>query len=111
MHLLLIISTSDAECVWNAFRLANTSLALDNKVDVFLLGKGVEATCIRTVEHDTQKQLNLFIENGGALIGCGVCIENRKESMPFLLEVLKCELGTMQALSDLVSKADKVLTF
>lgn len=111
MHLLLIISTNDSENVWNALRLANTSLAFENKVSAFLLGRGVEATCIRTTEYDVQEQLNIFIENGGTLIGCGVCIESRKESMPFLLEILKCEVGSMQTLSTLVTEADKVLTF
>ncbi len=111
MRLLLIITTNDVESVWNALRLANTSVECGNQVDIFLLGKGVEATCVRTREHDTQEQLNKFIENNGNLIGCGVCIESRKETMPFLLEVLNCEVGSMKILNSLITQADKVLTF
>lgn len=43
MRIAIIVSSNDSETVWNAFRFANTSLANDNRVDMFLLGKGVEA--------------------------------------------------------------------
>lgn len=111
MHIVVIITSNEVEKVWNAFRFSNTSLSFENRVDVFLLGQGVEAATISTTQYDMQEQIDIFLENGGNLIGCSVCCESRKEKIPFLLEVLKCELGSMQTLYSLVAVADKVLTF
>lgn len=111
MHIAIIISSNNSETVWNAFRLANTSLAYNNRVDLFLLGKGVEAATISTLQFDIQEQIVLFRDNGGMMTACGICCESRKDEMPFLQEGLKCEMGSMQQLYALVAEADKVLTF
>ena len=111
MHIAVIVYSNDSETVWNAFRFANTSLAYDNRVDLFLLGKGVEAATVSTLKYDIQEQIETFRESGGTMIGCGVCCESRKDEMPFLQEGLKCDMGSMQQLYGLVAEADKVLTF
>jgi sulfur relay (sulfurtransferase) complex TusBCD TusD component (DsrE family) len=111
MKVLCIIYSNDPETVWNAYRFANSSLVYDNQVNIFLLGKGVEAASISTLQFDVQEQMDLFSESGGVVIGCGVCCENREDTMPFLKEQLKCEMGSMQQLYTLVAEADKVLTF
>jgi len=111
MHIAIIVYSNDSETVWNAFRFANISLAHDNHVDLFLLGKGVEAANISTLKYDIKEQIDIFCASDGNLIGCGGCCESRKVEMPFLLEGLKCEMGSMQQLYGLVAKADKVLTF
>jgi len=111
MHIAIVIYSNDSETVWNAFRFANTSLAYNNRVDIFLLGKGVEAASVSTLKFDMEEQMEHFRENGGAMIGCGVCCETRKDEMPFLQEGLKCEMGSMQQLYAMVAQADKVLTF
>ncbi|MDX1812596.1 MAG: DsrE family protein [Gammaproteobacteria bacterium] len=110
MKVSIIIYSNEDETVWNAFRFGVTSLIYDNKVDIFLLGKGVEALTEGSL-FDIQEQVNLFRENGGNLIGCGVCVENRKEEQPFLEELLACEMGSMQTLYEIVANSDKVLTF
>ncbi len=111
MKLAIIISSNDAETVWNAFRFATTSLVYENEVAVFLLGKGVEALTVSTIQFDVGEQVTLFRENGGQLIGCGVCCENRRDTMPTLEQDLGCEMGSMQQLYVLVAEADRVLTF
>lgn len=111
MKVVVVIHSNDSETVWNAFRFAITSLVYDNRVTVFLLGRGVEAASVSTLAFDTREQLDLFKENGGALIGCGVCCESRKNELPFLQEELKCEMGSMQQLYALTAEADLVLTF
>lgn len=111
MRVAIIIYSNDAETVWNAFRFANTSLAYDNQVDVFLLGKGVEAISVSTIKFNIIEQVDTFRENGGVIIGCGVCCESRKDKMPFLVDELKCEMGSMQQLYGLAIEADKVFTF
>jgi uncharacterized protein involved in oxidation of intracellular sulfur len=111
MNILVIVKSNDAETVWNAFRFATASLAYDNRVSVFLLGKGIEAPTIGTIHFDVAEQIQLFREHGGSLLGCGVCVEKRRETMPLLEEELACELGSMQQLYELVAEADRILTF
>lgn len=111
MKITIIISTNDPETVWNALRFANTSTAYDNHVTVFLLGKGVEALTVSTLTYDIAEQYNLFLECGGGMIGCGICCETREDEMPGLKESLKCEIGSMQQLYQVVAEADKVLNF
>lgn len=111
MKFAIVISSNDPETVWNAFRFSITSLVYENDVTIFLLGKGVETPTLSTLRFDVTEQVQLFIENGGTMIGCGVCCETRKDTMPTLVEDLGCELGSMQQLYAIVNEADKVLTF
>lgn len=111
MKITVIIYSNDSETVWNAFRFATSSLIYENQVSVFLLGKGVEAMSVGTLNHDIPEQVELFRNNGGKIIGCGVCCENRKDEMPFLQQELRCDMGSMQDLYALVAEADKVITF
>ena len=111
MKYTVVISSGDSETVWNALRFAVSALIYDNDVTVFLLGNGVEAHSLNTLKYNIDEQVNLFRENGGTLIGCGVCCENRKDTMPLLQDQLNCEMGSMQTLYTLVNDSDKVLTF
>jgi len=111
MKIAVVISSREPETIWNAFRFATTSLVYENEVTVFLLGHGVEAPTLNTLKFDIDEQMSLFRENGGEMIGCGVCCENRKDTMPFLAEELKCEMGSMQQLYTITTEADKVLNF
>ena len=111
MKILVIVSSNDPETIWNAFRFATTSLVYENDVTVFLLGRGVEAPLVGTIHFDVKEQIDLYRQNGGKLIGCGVCCETRRETMPTLKQELDCELGSMQQLYALVAEGDKVLTF
>jgi hypothetical protein len=111
MNIAIIVYSNDSETVWNAFRFANTSRSFDNQVKIFLLGKGVEAALVSTIQYDVLEQIKIFRDNGGQLMGCGVCCESRKVEMPFLLEELKCEMGSMRHLYGFVAEADKIVTF
>ena len=111
MKFAIVIHSNHAETVWNAFRFGITALTYDNQVSVFLLGRGVEAPTVGTLSYDIREQIDLFRDNGGQLIGCGVCCESRKDTMPFLEDALNCELGSMQQLYALIAEADRVVTF
>jgi len=110
MKIAIIIYSDDDETIWNAFRFGVTSLIYDNDVSVFLLGKGVEALNENSL-FDIQEQVDIFRENGGEMIGCGVCVESRQDEMPYIEELLACRMGSMQDLYALTIEADKVLTF
>ena len=111
MKIALVVYSNEPEVIWNAFRLGTTSLTYDNEVTVFLLGSGVEAPTLGTLKFDVQEQLTLFRQEGGNLIGCGVCCEIRRDNMPLLEEQLDCEIGSMQTLYGLIAEADKIITF
>ncbi len=111
MKITVIVNSNDSETQWNAFRFATTCLIYENEVTVFLLGKGVEATAVSSLKFDVKAQMELFREHGGILIGCRVCCENRRDTMPLLEESLDCSLGSMQELYALAIGADKVVSF
>lgn len=111
MNIGIVISSNNPETVWNALRLANTSTAYNNKVSVFLLGEGVEVLSVSTLTFDTIEQYDVFLEQGGKVIGCGVCCDTREDEIPNIKDSLKCEIGSMQQLYDLIEKSDKLLTF
>jgi hypothetical protein len=56
----IVISSNDAETVWNAFRLANYSQNHGDTIMVFLLGKGVEAEKISSKDFDIKGQMEDF---------------------------------------------------
>jgi uncharacterized protein involved in oxidation of intracellular sulfur len=111
MKVAIVIYSNDAETVWNAFRYANTCCAYDDDTTVFLMGKGIEATSIQSLKFDIEEQLQLFEEQEGTIIGCGVCCESRKEIMPNLENELQCRLGSMQDFYVLIKESEKVITF
>jgi len=60
MNLLFIITSDDAETVYNALRLANVSVKKGDEVSVFMLGKGVFFETIGTDQFDVLGQVNQF---------------------------------------------------
>ncbi|MDX1748546.1 MAG: DsrE family protein, partial [Halobacteriales archaeon] len=78
MQLGIILETNDAERVWNAFRLALTALEADHTVETFLLGDGVEAPDIETEAFNPHGLMRKYVNDGGALVACGTCLESRR---------------------------------
>jgi uncharacterized protein involved in oxidation of intracellular sulfur len=106
MKIGIVLSTNDAEEVWNAFRLGNVALKENHTVRVFLVNKGVEAEDIKSEKFNVKEQLGSFIANKGELLACGTCIKARlKEGSNY------CPIATMKDLLSLVEDSDKVLTF
>jgi len=106
MKIGIVISTNDPETVWNAFRFGVFALAQGDEVRAFLLGKGVEVLGLEDPVHDVRGQIELFRENGGEIIACGVCLEARGTR-----EGATCPVGSMNDLYEVVSWADRVLNF
>ena len=55
MKLAMVYTTTDAETIFNALRLANFALEKGDEVKVFLLGRGVELDCIESPKFDVRK--------------------------------------------------------
>ena len=78
----LVIYSDDTETVWNAMRLANFSKKQGDTVNIFLLGKGVELENLIKESKDIDEQVQLFLDGGGSILGCGTCLQSRKNNEP-----------------------------
>ena len=106
MRIGIIISQTDAEAVWNAFRFGNFSLEKKHSVSVFLLGKGVECEKIRSKQYPVKEQIQKFTDSGGSIFACGTClISRRMRGSPV------CLISTMQELMNIVEESDRILSF
>lgn len=102
----MVISTNDTETIWNALRLANFARNEGDTVTIFLLGKGVELDDLIKTEKQLADQSETFLENGGVIMGCGTCLQSRKNNEPQV-----CSLSTMKDLYTLIRSNTIVLTF
>jgi hypothetical protein len=102
----MFIYSNDTETVWNALRLANYSKNQGDTVSIFLLGKGVELDSMVKTDKDMKDQVDKFLENGGVILGCGTCLQSRKNNEP---EV--CKYSSLADLYELIRKNKLVLTF
>lgn len=103
------------ERVWNALRLALTSVsaAVGMKVNVFLLGDAVNAAREgqNTPEgyYNLEKMLRDLVRHGVQVAACGTCLGARglkKEDM-----VDGIQVGSMIKLSRWIKESSKVLSF
>lgn len=107
MKLGLIISTHGAETNFNAFRLANLALDKGDEVKVFLVGEGVEYEINSSDKFNVKEQILKFIDKPGATIfACGTCLKIRHQD-----STETCPLSTLQDFYEIVSWADKLITF
>ncbi len=102
----MVIYSNDTETVWNALRLANYSKNQGDTVKIFLLGKGVELDSMVKTDKDLKEQADKFLESGGVILGCGTCLQSRKNNEP---EV--CKYSSLADLYELIRKNKIVLTF
>ncbi len=105
-NLGIVIYSNDTETVWNAFRLANFALTQKDTVNIFLLGKGVEAQNLSSDKFDVKKQMETFVAGGGQILACGTCLKIRNETSTEL-----CPISTLADLYELLKQADKIITF
>jgi len=103
------------EKVWNALRLALTSVsaAIELNVNIFLLGDAVQAT--RKGQnppagyYNLEKMLKDLVEKGAKILACGTCIKARGLRQEDLVEGIG--VGSMMDLAHWVKESQKVLSF
>ncbi len=106
MKLGIIIYSTDAETVWNAFRLGVFALKEGDTVNVFLLANGVECESLDTDQFPVTTQMKDLVERGGKILACGTCLKVRGSEGTEL-----CPPSTMKDLYELVRDSDKVVSF
>ena len=103
MNVLFIISTEDAETIYNAMRLSNVAVKKGDDVSVFMLGKGVLFEQSSNEPFNVMEQVNQF---QGDFYVWGVCMKSHG-----LEGSSSCPIAWMDDLYELAMEADKVLTF
>jgi len=106
MKLGMVIYSTDAETVWNAFRLGVFSLKQGDEVRAFLLAKGVECESLDTDNFKVTAQMQDFVNSGGSILACGTCLKIRHSEGSEL-----CPLSTMKDLYEIIRDSDKVISF
>lgn len=102
----IIIYSTDAETVWNAFRFASFALDNGDSVKVFLLAKGVDCEKLNTKDFNITEMMQKVVDAGGKILACGTCLTLRNSEGSKL-----CPMSTMNDMYEIVKESDKVLTF
>lgn len=105
MKLGLVIYSTDAETVWNGFRLGNFALKEGDEVNVFLLANGVDCEQLSTEQFDISGQMQSLVDSGGHILACGTCLKIRNKEGTEI-----CPLSTMADLYNIIKESDKVLS-
>ena len=106
MKLGIIVYSTDAEVVFNAFRLANFSLKEKDDVRLFLLASGVEYESLHSENFPINDLAHFFVDNGGLILSCGTCLNLRQQESSEL-----CPLSNLKDLYELIRDCDKTVTF
>lgn len=106
MKLSIVLYSSDAETIWNAFRLAILASKKKDIVKIFLLAKGVEAKDLDTDKFKITQLMREFVDEGGEILACGTCLKLREVESSEL-----CPMSTLEDLYSLVCNSDKVISF
>ncbi|HWQ09519.1 MAG TPA: DsrE family protein [Holophaga sp.] len=106
MKIGIILETSEPEKAWNAVRFGNAALKQGHEAKLFLMSAGVEAVTIAEGKFNVQAQLEAFAQGSGTILACGTCLKGRNQDASEL-----CPMSTMIDCLDMVTWADKVVTF
>ncbi|MFH0737761.1 MAG: DsrE family protein [Candidatus Micrarchaeota archaeon] len=106
MKLGIVISTDDAETVWNAFRLANFSIKEKDDVKIFLVGKAVGYEKNSSQKFDSVGQARAFVDAGGSIQACGTCMKSRHQE-----STNTCPTSSLKDLYKIAKESDKVVCF
>lgn len=105
MKLGLVIYSTDAETVWNGFRLGVFALKQGDTAKAFLLAKGVDCEKCNTAPFNVKEMVQSFVDGGGQILACGTCLKLRHSEGSEL-----CPLSTMKDLHELIRDCDKVVS-
>ena len=107
MKLGIIISQTNPETNWNAFRLANFAIKQGGEVKIFLVGEGVEYEASSSEKFNIQEQVVEFLKSEKAkILACGTCLKSRNQEASNA-----CPMSSMKDLYELIQESDKILTF
>lgn len=102
----IIISSGDAETVWNALRLGIAAQSKGDTVVVFVISKAVDVFIKDTSKFDIPKTSLQFVSKGGDIYTCATCAAMRHTE-----NVQMCTITSIYDLYEIVKRSKKVVTF
>ena len=105
MKLGMIVYATDAEALWNAFRLGVFALKQGDEVKAFLMAKGIECEQYEAEPFNVKQMMQSFVDAGGRILACGTCLKLRNSQGTGL-----CPRSTMKDLHELIRDSDKVVS-
>ena len=74
MKLGIVIYSTDAEALWNGFRLGVFALKAGDQVKAFLFARGVECESHTAEPFNVKQMMQSFVDEGGEIMTCGTCL-------------------------------------
>ncbi len=102
----IVISSGDAETVWNAIRLGIAAQSKGDSVVIFVIGKGIDVFMKDSSKFDIPKTSQQFLYNGGDIYTCATCAKMRHTD-----NVQMCTITSIYDLYEIVKRSKKVVTF
>ncbi len=102
----IVVSSGDAETVWNALRLGIAAQSKGDSVVIFVISKAVDVFIKDTSKFDIPKISQQFEAKGGDIYTCATCAKMRHTD-----NVKMCTITSIYDLYEIVKKSKKVITF
>ena len=102
----IVISSGDAETVWNALRLGIAAQSKGDSVVIFVISKAVDIFMKDTSKFDIPKTSLQFLSKGGDIYTCATCAKMRHTE-----NVEMCTITSIFDLYEIVKQSKKVVSF
>jgi uncharacterized protein involved in oxidation of intracellular sulfur len=102
----IVISSGDAETVWNALRLGIAAQSKGDTVVIFVISKAVDVFIKDTSSFDIPKTSLEFVSKGGDIYTCATCAKRRHTD-----NVEMCTITSIFDLYEIIKRSKKVVTF
>lgn len=102
----IVISSGDAETVWNALRLGIAAETKGDSVVVFVISKAVDVFMKDTSKFDISKTSTEFLTKGGDIYTCATCAKMRHTD-----NVEMCTITSIYDLYEIIRRSKKIVSF
>jgi predicted peroxiredoxin len=102
----IVISSGDAETVWNALRLGIAAQSKGDTVVIFVISKAVDVFMKDTSTFDIPKTSSQFVSKGGNILTCATCAKMRHTE-----NVQMCTITSIFDLYEIIKRSKKLVTF
>jgi len=102
----IVISSGDAETVWNALRLGIAAQSKGDTVVIFVINKAVDVFMKDSSTFDILKVSEQFVAGGGDIYTCATCAKMRHTD-----NVEMCTITSIYDLYEIINRSRKVVSF
>jgi peroxiredoxin family protein len=102
----IVISSGDAETVWNALRLGIAAESKGDSVVVFVISKAVDVFMKDSSKFDISRTSTEFLSKGGDIYTCATCAKMRHTE-----NVERCTITSIYDLYEIIRRSRKIVSF